>query len=315
MKLAFIGPGTMGFGMAMNLAKGAEQLLVIARKQEKLAPFVEKGISCSTRTADAADCDIVFLCLPNGKIVNEVLFGEAAPAWHTGQIVVDMTTMDYRQAKELAGRFGALGISYLDAPVSGHRARALTGELSIMCGGDKKAFDAVRPYFAHMGEALYMGESGAGQLTKMINNCVMNICAASFCELMPLGVSMGLDAGKLGHVLTTASGASYVSRTLIPKILEGNFTHDFTMNAAYKDMVSMTSLLKEKGLELPTFEGTLATYERTLKEGYGELYKGAMILPYEEELGVKCRKDETDAEEKYDDFPGGFRGDGAGRRL
>ena len=294
MKLAFIGPGTMGFGMAMNLAKGAEQLLVIARNSQKLAPFVEKGIAVSTRTADAADCDVVFLCLPNGEVVNSVLFGEPAPAWHAGQILVDMTTLDYRQARELAGRFGGMGISYLDAPVSGHRARALTGELSIMCGGDKAAFDVVSPYFACMGEALYMGGSGAGQLTKMINNCALNICAASFCELMPLGVSMGLDAEKLGKILTTASGSSYASKTLIPKILEGDFTHDFTMDGAFKDMASMESLLREKGIGLPTFEGTMTSYKRALEAGYGALYKGAMILPYEEELGVRCRKDGTD---------------------
>lgn len=136
---------------------------------------------------------------------------------------------------------------------------------------------------------LYMGDYGAGQLTKMINNCALNICAASFCELMPLGVKLGLDPEKLGEVLMTASGSSYASRLLIPEILKGSFSHGFSLERAYKDMTSMLAVTGTYAVPLPTLSGAMQTYQLALRKGYGGDYKGAMIRFYEELLGVTCR--------------------------
>ena len=133
---------------------------------------------------------------------------------------------------------------------------------------------------------LYMGDYGAGQLTKMINNCALNICAASFCELMPLGVKLGLDPEKLGEVLMTASGSSYASRLLIPEILKGSFSHGFSLERAYKDMTSMLAVTGTYAVPLPALSGTMQTYQLALRKGYGGDYKGAMIRFYEELLGV-----------------------------
>ena len=141
MKTAFIGPGTMGFGMAMNLARGGQDLTVIARRREALAPFAEKGIAVSAQTEAAADCELVFLCLPDGRIVRDTLLGEKAPVWKRGTLIVDCSTIDWEDAKALASELGARGVRYLDAPVSGHREKALAGTLTIMCGGAKEDFE------------------------------------------------------------------------------------------------------------------------------------------------------------------------------
>ena len=293
MKAAFIGTGTMGGGMARNLKKKGMDLTIIARRPEVRAQFSALGCPVFAGPADAAGCDLIFLCLPDEAATEAVLFGPGALAAHLPQerIIVDCSTISYLKARELADRLAASGIHYLDAPVSGHQAKAEAGTLSIMVGGEEDVFETVRPFLNMMGsQVLYMGPSGSGQLTKMINNCALNICAASFCELMPLGVKLGLSPEKLGDVLMQASGSSYASKTLIPEILEGRFDHGFTMEKAYKDIQSMTQLLARIGLSLPTFEGMQKTYEKALESGYGNEYKGAMIRCYEDILDVKCRR-------------------------
>jgi len=294
MKVCFIGPGTMGTGMALNLARGDfDAFLVIGRRMEKLAPFTERGIPVSIDTADAAGYDVIFLCLPDTAAVQGLLLGGGALAGklHAGQTVVDCSTIGYLAAAELGETLAAQGVDYVDAPVSGHQAKATDGTLTIMCGGKEEAFARIRPMLERMGTTvLYMGGCGAGQLTKMINNCALDICAASFCELMPLGVKLGLSPEALGQVLTTASGSSYASKTLIPEVLEGNFAHGFTMEKAYKDLTSMAEVTSKLAVPLPTLCGTMQTYQLALQTGQGERYKGAMIRFYEDLLGVRCRK-------------------------
>src|SRR5699024_11288797 len=100
---------------------------------------------------------------------------------------------------------------------------------SIMYRRKEVKIEELKPMLKKMDtKIIYMGESGAGQLTKMLNNCALNICVASFSELMPVGAKLGLDSEKLGDILMTATGSSFASKTLIPKVLEGNFEHGFS---------------------------------------------------------------------------------------
>lgn len=292
MRTAFIGLGTMGMGMARNLTRGGQPCLICSGKEKKLAWFRERDIPVSTRLEDAAACDCIFLCLPDGKVVRETV-ERLLPGMGPGQILVDCSTIGYLEAKELGERLAEQGIAFLDAPISGHKSKADDGTLTIMCGGREEDFLQVKPYFDLMGTTvLHMGGWGCGQLTKMVNNCAMNICVASFCELMPVGVKMGLDPDRLGQVLTTASGSSDASKKLIPEILNGNFDYGFSLSRAYKDMAGMAELCARYQIPLPTLNGTMQTYQLALQRGEGDRYKGAMIRFYEEMLGVECRSED-----------------------
>ena len=292
MKTAFIGLGTMGMGMARNLTRGGQTCLICSGKEEKLTWFRERNVPVSTRLEDAATCDCIFMCLPDGKVVREMV-DRLLPDLKPGQILVDCSTIGYLEAKELGEWLAEQGIAFLDAPISGHKMRADDGTLTIMCGGREEDFLRVKPYFDLMGTTvLHMGEWGCGQLTKMVNNCAMDICTASFCELMPVGVKMGLNPEKLGQVLTTASGSSDASKKLIPEILKGNFDFGFSLSRAYKDMAGMAELCTKYQIPLPTLNGTMQTYQLALQRGDGDLYKGAMIRFYEEMLGVECRSED-----------------------
>jgi len=294
MTAGFIGLGAMGAGMALNLKKGGVDVLAAARRAEARRALAARGLSVTAENAEAAARDVLFLCLPDAAASESVLLGAAGVlgGMRPGQIVVDCGTIGYGKARELAAACAERGVAYLDAPVSGHRAKAENGTLTIMCGGAEEVFERVRPLLEKMGTTvLYMGESGCGQLTKTINNCALNICAASFCELMPLGVKLGLPPEKLGNVLMTATGSSYASRTLIPEVLEGRFDHDFTMERAYKDMLNLFELTGQYAVPLPTASGAMQTYQLALQGGQGGAYKGAMIRFFETMLGVECRKE------------------------
>lgn len=294
MKTGFLGLGTMGKGMCLNAAKGDWQMYVHTSREQTAEECRARGITVVADRAELAECEVLLFCLPDTAVVEEILLGEKGllPLLKPGTIIADCSTINYFAAMELNRKCAEAGISFLDCPVSGQKVRADAGTLTIMCGGDEEAFLKIKPILDQMGtNVLYMGPSGSGQLTKMINNCCLDICAASFCELMPVGVKLGLSAEKLASVIMTGTGRSFAAESLLPKVLEGNFDHDFTMAKAYKDLTGMFEITGKYALPLPTLYGTMQTYQLALQNGQGDKYKGAMIRYFEEMLGVECRKE------------------------
>ena len=299
MKISFIGLGVIGSGMAFNLAMGAGEgeydFLVHDINEKALEKFIKAGIQTTTNILDTVDSDYLFLCLPDSETVKTVVLGKNGLIKYLkkGQAIIDFSTINYRDAKYIATICQEKGVDFLDCPISGLKEKSMEGTLTIMCGGNKETFHKIKPFLQRVGsKILYMGESGAGQLTKMINNCILNICIASFSELMPVGVKLGLDPEKLGEVLMSASGSSFASQALIPKILEGNFHHGFSLERAYKDMESMFEVIVQHQIPLPTFFGTMQSYQLALQHGQKDYYKHAMIRFFEDMLDVQVRKKE-----------------------
>src|SRR5690606_14995453 len=213
------------------------EFLACDANESALEQFREQGYKTTNKVQDTADSDYVFMCLPNLEIVTEAVLGENGllKSMKPGQVIIDFSTISYLGAVEIAEKCIEKGVEFLDCPISGKQSKSFEGTLSIMCGGNEEVFNTVKPLLDRMGaQVLHMGKSGSGQLTKMINNNALNICVASFSELMPVGVKLGLDPEKLGDVLMTATGSSFASQTLIPKVLEGNFEHSFSLGRAYK---------------------------------------------------------------------------------
>lgn len=295
MKISFIGLGVMGSGMAFNLAKGKKgfDLLVHDIDPNVLEKFHEQGIQTTSNIFNTLESDYILLCLPNTEILKKVILGDNGllKYLNAGQTIIDFSTISYSKTREIYEKCREKQVNFLDCPISGHEKASVDGTLSIMCGGDKKVFENVKPILNKMGtQVIYMGESGSGQLTKMINNCILNICVASFSELMPIGVKLGLDPEKLGDVLMTASGSSSASKTLIPKVLEGQFEHGFSLDEAYKDMDHIYDVLVKNEVPLPTLNGAMQSYQLALQHGERDYYKHAMIRFYEDMLDVKVRK-------------------------
>jgi 3-hydroxyisobutyrate dehydrogenase-like beta-hydroxyacid dehydrogenase len=258
--------------------------------QELVGQGAERAWSA---TELAQKSDMVFFCVPNIEVVEELLFGPngMGKAIRPGLMFVDLSTCDFVKTKEVAAKVEALGADFLDSPISGMEARAKSGELSLMCGGKEEIFKKVFPYLEAIGiSILYMGGHGLGQFSKTVNNILYNINMAGLAEILPYAVKMGLEPEKVGQFINAGTGRSYASEYFIPRILDGDFSYGFTMESAYKDMKSACEESARSRIPTPVLHAAMTTYQMALLNGYGNDYKGGMIKVYEKLLGVEFRK-------------------------
>ncbi len=292
MKLGFIGLGQMGKHIAMNMLKSGAELMVNDTRTDHFSAFKEKGAQTTTELLEIVPADIIFLCLPDSTIVQKVLLGDKGLVKHLrkGQIVVDFSTIKYATTLEIAQALDEKEVKFIDAPVSGMEARAIDGTLTVMCGGKKDVFDEMMPYFECMGnKILYMGDTGSGQLTKLINQLLFDINVAALAEILPMSVKMGLDPEKVGEVVNSGTGRSYASEFFVPRILKDSFVDGYPLKNAYKDLVSAAEIGANLCIPMPVLSAATSTYQMALLKGQGEKDKGSMIAVFEELLGVRYR--------------------------
>lgn len=292
MKIGFVGLGTMGHGMAINLHKKCgEEVIVYDVDSSKLQDFVQMGIPTASGLADIGTADIILLSLPNTVVVEKVV--EALiPHLHEGCIVADLSTIDYSATLKISAALEKVGVAFMDAPVSGMKARAENGTLTVMCGGAPEVFEKLRPCFECFGnKVLYMGTLGSGQLTKLINQLLFDINAAALAEILPMSVKMGLDPQKVGEVVNSGTGRSYASEFFIPRVLKNDFTQGYPMASAYKDLACAAQIGAEYTIPMPVLAAATSTYQMALCRGYGKDDKGGMIHVFEELLNVKYREE------------------------
>lgn len=292
-KLGFIGLGRMGGGMALNLIRQTGDLHVCDPSPAATEPLQEAGAQIHETPASLAKvCDTVFLCLPAASEVREVLFGAEGLLGDPGRTltVIDTTTLNRADALSIAADAATAGASYWDCPVSGMPFRATDGTLTVMFGGDKDAFEAARPWLDSFGQyVIHCGGLGAGQAMKAINNIIYNVNIAALCEVLPLTVAVGLDPKAVADVVTSASSRSFASEYFTPRMLQGRFDTDFSMRAAYKDIVNVQQMGIETTASLPVVNAMIASYQAAMAAGFGDEPKSAMLKVYENALGVRFR--------------------------
>ncbi len=291
MRIGLMGLGRMGRPIALNLRKAGEVIAGDASPRAREQAAAE-GLAIERDPAAIAACDVVFLCLPDGAVVEGALFGEAglAPHLRPGGTVVDLSTIAHTEAVAIGERLAGQGVRFLDAPVSGMPARAIDGTLTVMCGGETAAFGMVQPILACIGaHVLHMGPVGAGQLAKTVNNVLYDINIAALAEVLPMAVRLGLDPVRLGEVVTTGTARSYAAEFFVPRMLRGDFTEGYPLEKAYKDVVSGLGAALANGLPTPVLAAAATTYQTALRQGHGAKDKGAMILPFEALCGVAFR--------------------------
>ncbi len=292
-KVGFIGLGQMGKWMSLNVMNAGYDLTIFDINPKAMKFLTDQGAKAVRAPAElAGQVDWVFLSLPNTTIVENVIFGEdgivrgAKPEL----IVVDLGTTSYLPTQDFDRRLKELGIIFSDAPVSGAEPGAKKGTLTIMFGGDEKILHLIRPALEAMGSTiLHMGAVGSGQLTKVINNLLYNINLAAIAEVLPMAVKLGLDPEKISQVITTGTSRSFATEFFTPHILENRFDQGYSLNNAYKDMISAAEISAHHKIPLPLVHAATTTYQMALAEGYGAEDKGAMIKVFERILGVKFR--------------------------
>tara|TARA_R110001592_G_scaffold155195_2_gene384888 strand:+ start:7195 stop:8115 length:921 start_codon:yes stop_codon:yes gene_type:complete len=297
--VGFIGLGTMGRGMALNLVKAAETVFVYDPVPDAVKLLTDAGaVACASPAEVAEKAGTVIICVPDAPQVRDVIFGPGgngpggiADAARNGITVLDATTMKRPDALAIAEDAAAKGITYFDCPISGLPRRAADGTLTIMFGGTKEGYDAALPFLKACGEEIiHSGPLGAGQAMKGLNNVIYNINIAAFCELLPLALKSGMGVEALEKLVLTGSSRSFASEHFVPKVLNGDFEGDFPMQGAYKDILNVQSLARDIEAATPLADAMTAIYERALEAGYGQGPKSSMIKLYEEDLGVTFRR-------------------------
>ena len=293
-KIGFIGLGTMGRWMAINLIKAGFPLNFFARRKVVLEEVTAQGGQASPSPRELAQqVPWIIFCLPDTETVEAILFGEEgiAGVLKPGQVVIDCSTIHPLGSRKIAQSLKSRGVVFLDAPISGMEARAKAGTLTIMVGGEEEAFQQVRPALEAMGnKVLYVGPSGNGQLMKLTNQLLFNIHCAALAEVLPMAVKMGLDPEQVIAVTRTSTGQCFALDNFGPLILEGNFGPGYPLEDAYKDMVHAGEISSSHRIPLPLTASAMATYQMALDQGLGRENKGAMIKVWEKILDVEVRK-------------------------
>ena len=290
----FIGLGTMGKWMALNMLKAGFAMRVYDINPATVEFLVGQGAVSAKSPADVAgQVDWLFLSLPDTEVVEEVIFGETGivQGARPGLVLIDLSTIGYMPTLEISRRLKEKGIRFADAPVSGMEARAKEAKITVMFGGEESLFQTVKPALEAIGKQIvYMGAAGSGQLTKLINNLLFNISCAGLAEVLPMSVKLGLDPEKVAQVVTTGTGRSFAADFFIPLILENRFAEGYPIKNAYKDLISAAEISSHRGIPLPMVSAATVTFQMALAGGFGDLSKGGLIRVFEKMLGTEFRK-------------------------
>ncbi len=255
-KLAFIGLGVMGFPMAGHLARAGHDVTVYNRTAAKSEQWVSEfgGKSAPTPAQAAAGADIVFCCVGNDNDLRSVTTGAdgAFGGMKAGSVFVDHTTASANVARELAQAAKAGGFSFVDAPVSGGQAGAVGGVLTIMCGGESDIFDRIKPVAGHFARAVtLLGEHGAGQLAKMVNQICIAGLVQGLSEAIAFGQRANLDMNAVLDVISKGAAQSWQMENRGKTMVEGKFDFGFAVDWMRKDLGLVLDEAKRNGALLP----------------------------------------------------------------
>jgi 2-hydroxymethylglutarate dehydrogenase len=295
-KVGFIGLGIMGSRMARNLLAAGRELVVCDIDAKAVAAIKQKGAKVAASPREVAEqVDVLLLSLPDSPQIFEVTNGAdgIAEGAHKGLVVIDHSTVAPMTPQRLSEELEPLGVSWLDAPVSGGPAGAEAATLTIMVGGDEKVLERCRPILETVGgNVQYMGASGMGATTKIVNQLALGIEMMAMFEAFTLGVTAGIDARRLWEVLRTSSSSCWTMENHVPLLLLGNRYEEvpaawFALKLMHKDMriaVSTASSLK-----VPLAAGSLTEQMFAIAEGqgWGEQDHWAPIKLYANSVGIK----------------------------
>ncbi|WCM93698.1 NAD(P)-dependent oxidoreductase [Acidovorax sp. NCPPB 2350] len=259
-KVAFLGLGVMGYPMAGHLALAGHQVTVYNRTATKsIAWSAEFSATSGAKHAPtpreaAQGADIVFCCVGNDDDLRSVVLGAdgAFAGMQPGALFVDHTTASAEVARELAAAARTLGLRFIDAPVSGGQAGAQNGQLTVMCGGDADAFEAVRPTALAFSRAFTrIGDSGAGQLAKMVNQICIAGLVQGLSEAIAFGQHAGLDMALVLDVIGKGAAQSWQMDNRGKTMVEGRFDFGFAVDWMRKDLGLVLDEAHRNGARLP----------------------------------------------------------------
>ncbi|WP_284163146.1 NAD(P)-dependent oxidoreductase [Frigidibacter sp. SD6-1] len=281
-KVAFLGLGVMGFPMAGHLVAKGHEVTVWNRTAAKAEAWVAKhgGRAAHTARAAAQGADFVMACVGNDDDLRAVCTGAdgAFAGMAGGAIFVDHTTVSAAVTRELAGEAAALGLGFVDAPVSGGQAGAENGVLSVMCGGEEAAYAAAEPVVAAYARICRrLGPSGAGQLAKMVNQICIAGLVQGLSEGLHFAEKAGLDIEELVEVISQGAAGSWQMVNRHKTMKQGKFDYGFAVDWMRKDLGICLRTAEENGASLPVTALIDQFYKDVQKLGGGRWDTSSLI--------------------------------------
>ncbi len=294
MNIGFIGLGNMGGPMAANLVRAGHVVTVCDVRAEAMQRLVTIGArQGASPKALAAQAHAVFTSLPGPREMEEVALGAEGilAGAHPGLLYIDLSTNSPTVVQRVAKALGKKGAAVLDAPVSGGSTGAASGQLTIMVGGEQKAYERARPLLEVLGSnVMYLGPSGSGCVGKLCNNLISLSILVLLGEAFTLGVKSQMSAQTLYDLVSKSSGDNHMMHVKFPKFLfAGNFQPGFALDLAWKDVRLAVELAKELGVPMSVSSAVLQRYQDARSRGAGTQDVTAVIRMQEEEAGAAVR--------------------------
>ena len=282
MKLAFIGTGVMGGPMAGHLVKAGHTVTVYNRSKTKAQAWGAKhgGQVAETPAAAARDAALVFSCVGNDNDLREITVGPdgAFQAMTADAIFVDHTTTSASVAEELYAAARVRSLHFLDAPVSGGQSGAEQGILTVMVGGDAAAYARAEPVIAHYARAVtLMGDAGAGQKTKMVNQICVAGVVQGLAEGLAFALHAGLDGKRVVDVISKGVASSWQMENRGKTMVDGKFDFGFAVDLMRKDLRIAMEAARSNGAQLPATALIDQFYAGVQKQGGGKLDTSSLI--------------------------------------
>lgn len=282
-RVALIGLGLMGSGMARRLLGAGFPLTVYNRNPERIAPLAAEGAHSAASPREAASrADVVLSMVADDAASRAVWQGGngALAGVARGTVLVECSTLTVEWIEELAKEAAAAGCELLDAPVTGSKTHAASGELSFLVGGSAAALEAARPVLAVMSKAIvHVGATGRGALLKLINNFMAGVQAASLAEALALIERSGLDRAKALEVLTNGAPGSPLVKTLSGRMTARDYTPNFVLKLMAKDLSYALGEGRRHGVSLATAASALELYKQAIASGRGEEDFSVIVEP------------------------------------
>jgi len=271
--VAILGLGIMGSGMASRLLSTGFPLTVYNRNRDKCIPFRDAGAFIAPSPREAASrAQIILSMVADDSASRAVWLGEngALNGVSPGSVLIESSTLSVGWVKELEAAGAQRGCEFLDAPVTGTKPHAASGELLFLVGGSADALDAARSVFSVLGrDAVHLGPTGSGALMKLINNFMCGVQAASFAEAVALIDAGGLDRGKAASILSAGAPGSGIVKRIADRVATNDFTPIFALRWMAKDLAYALDGASRNGVALQTASAALSVFEQAIAEGLG----------------------------------------------
>lgn len=291
--IGFAGTGIMGCHMARRLAQAGHAVVAWNRTAAKAEPLREFGVTLAASLEDLGkDTDAVIVMVSDGPASDEVILGKDGAgglleAMGEGSTLIVMSSIPVETAAAQGAAAAKKGIGYLDAPVSGGEPGARDGNLTIMAGGDKRAFDDMQPVFSVMGRSTYVGPAGAGSLAKLANQVIVGNTIQTVAEALLLAQAGGADANAVIEALKGGFADSPILQNHGKRMVAGNFEPGGRCKIQLKDTRTAQDLGASFGLVMPMTGEARATYQNLVENGQEDLDHNAAWLDLKRRSGME----------------------------